>query len=165
MTSAAQVRNHQLSTPHSALRTPHSAFGQAFIEYVVMLGLVAAALVGISTYAKRGLQSAVKIAVDDMSPLRAKGVADPEGEKTQLEGIRAESGDRNTDTIEPGTVLARESAVVTATNRTATDCATTGCEEQEYGKTTEQRSTTTTGALTERGEGVSSYGEVVVSVP
>lgn len=139
--------------------------GQAIIEYAVMLGIVTGALVAMSTYAKRGLQAAVKVAVDDMSPARAKGLDDPEGERAQLDGIRSESGDRRTSGLEPGTVLARTSQVVTARGRMASQCETTGCKEQEYLRTTEQTSTRTTGALTERGEGVSSYGEVVVARP
>lgn len=130
------------------------------LEYAVALGIIVAAVVGMSTYARRGIQSGIKAAADEMSPYLARGEADPGGELTQLDGMRYESGDRGLKTVAPGWTVVRESAAGTTTAQTQTRCERDcGAFEQR----TMARSTETTGALTSRGTEVSSYSEVVVS--
>jgi Flp pilus assembly pilin Flp len=128
--------------------------GQALVEYALIIGVVAAAVAAMATYMKRGVQSNVKVAADAMSPLRAlNSKADPTGEETQLMGIRYESGDRrptNTTSL-IGYVAQRESAVTTQTNQVSSSV---------FGTSTK---VSTTGSLTSRGPGVSSYSEVVVN--
>jgi Flp pilus assembly pilin Flp len=124
------------------------------VEYALIIAMVAAAVVGMSAYMKRGVQSNIKAAADAMSPMRAlNSKADPTGEAAQLMGIRYESGDRRptNSTSLLGTVLARESAVTTQTNRVSTSALGTNTK------------VSTSGALTKRGAGVSSYSEVVVN--
>ena len=38
--------------------------GQSIIEYVILIGVVAAAVLGMQAYAKRGIQAGIKVAAD-----------------------------------------------------------------------------------------------------
>ena len=132
------------------------------------MGVVIGAMLAIQLYAKRGIQAGIKMAADDLSPFRLTADpgnatnADPEGEQTQLEGIRYESGERaNRATAIPGKVLVRESAVATASSQRRRELGLTGGAQS---RTVAEDATTTTGALGSRGAGVSSYSEVVANV-
>ena len=87
---------------------------QAFAEYAILLGIVAAAILGMQLYAKRGIQAGIKMAADQMSP-HAK---DADGAKAQADGMRYESGERTTAVVAAGTVLDRQSAARTQKTQT-----------------------------------------------
>lgn len=74
---------------HAPLRA-----GQATMEYALMAATVAAAIVGMSLYARRGVQAAVRVAADQIG--------------TQKDGIRYESGDRRNKSSQLGQTLLRE---------------------------------------------------------
>lgn len=61
--------------------------GQAIAEYLLLLGIVAAAILGMQVYARRGIQAALKAVADDLSPVPG------DGEAAQIEGIRQEAGE------------------------------------------------------------------------
>ena len=135
----------------SGLLSPVSSHGQSLLEYAVMVGLVIAAVTGMSVYAKRGLQSAVKSAADDMSPIRAQARAnnilnaDPTGEETQLMGIQYESGDRrDSQNSLLGVTLIRDSARNTDQESNTTFCER-GCGGAQY--YTDNQVSATRGAL------------------
>ncbi|MDP3723318.1 MAG: hypothetical protein Q8R91_07470 [Candidatus Omnitrophota bacterium] len=69
------------------------------MEYAILIGIVTAAIVGMQTYAKRGIQAGIKLAADQLGD--------------QLQGVRYESGDRQDKVVREGTLLERESAVAT----------------------------------------------------
>jgi hypothetical protein len=81
------------------------------VEYAILVGLVVAAVAGMQTYFKRGIQAGVKLAADRMGALpetnRPPSIS-PE-EHSQLEGIRYDSGVRTTSVLNPGGVLERKS--------------------------------------------------------
>jgi len=120
-----------------------------FTEYALLIGLVAAVIVGMQVYARRGIQAVVKQAADDLSPYQTSPGGDPEGERAQLAGMQYEAGDRTTSVTAEGRVLVRESAVQSATDRTHQR--TPAFDE----------TVTTSGALAHRG-GAVSYQEVIV---
>ena len=136
--------------------------GQAFAEYAILIGIIITALLGMQAYAKRGIQSVVREAADEMSPFRNDAVGDPNGERAQVAGMEYEAGGRpdQVQTAKPGNILARESAV-------ATDSAQTMVQHpvQGGGHVTQVVSDTTTtgGALANRG-GAASYQEVLVEL-
>lgn len=81
-------------------RRPSASPGQAVMEYAILVGLVVAAVAGMQTYFKRGLQAGVKLAADRMafdatpaegSPLRA-------GEAAQIRGMTLQDDRRQQGT-------------------------------------------------------------------
>ena len=109
------------STPTSQWRKPSNLReGQALVECAILTAIVAAALIGMQVYAKRGLQYSLKKAIDDMSPCRRAGAVcpgvpgDPSGEQAQIEGMRYEAGDRDTNSL-VGQVQVRWSKTKVAT--------------------------------------------------
>ena len=95
------------------LRTKRA--GQAILEYVLLFGVVAAAIIGMQVFAKRGIQATLKAAADEMSPFPGNA------EKAQIEGMRQDSGEAIAGRgvqrrVKPGDVIARDSAV-TSTER------------------------------------------------
>ena len=61
------MRNAEWFTPDAARRNPHCPYGgQAIVEYAVLIGIVAAALVTMQTYIKRGIQAGIKVAADQI---------------------------------------------------------------------------------------------------
>ena len=92
------------------LRTKRA--GQAILEYVLFFGVVAAAIIGMQIFAKRGIQATLKAAADDMSPFPN------DGEKAQIDGMKQDSGETiagrgGQRRVKPGDVIARDSAVTT----------------------------------------------------
>ena len=83
--------------------------GQAIVEYLLLFGVVAAAITGMMVYAKRGLQAGLKVAADDLTPFPG----DPE--KAQIEGMRQETGDNRTpgQTLVVGLTVASDSSSTT----------------------------------------------------
>ena len=65
------------------------ARGQIFAEYAILIGIAAAALIGMQAYFKRGIQSGIKVAADQMgAPTDARCVAySDRGECLQREGM------------------------------------------------------------------------------
>lgn len=122
--------------------------GQLIGEYVLILGVFAAAVLGIQLYVKRGLQAAVKTASDQLGD--------------QLTGIRYESGDPrlNRQLAVEGRTIRRNSAVTT-TAETETELRTT----TGGGRTTTvlKDETTTEGSVSDP-KGVSFYAELVAEV-
>ena len=163
---------------HSELRTPNSelrllfASGQAIVEYAILIGVVAAAILAMSTYARRGIQSGIRATTDvafntavNIDPLDPDDDADPEGEKTQKQGMEHEVGER----VQPdgaGTLLAREAAALTERHRRIRATSQPGgILTRDLGPSAANNNfISTTGALTNRGAGVSSYSEVVAEV-
>ena len=83
--------------------------GQAIMEYLLLFGVVAAAITGMMVYAKRGIQAGLKVAADDLTPFPG----DPE--KAQIEGMRQETGDTRTpaQTLVAGLTVASDSSATT----------------------------------------------------
>ena len=71
------------------------AGGQTILEYAIMLGVVTSAILAMQIYAKRGIQSVVKLNADQLGD--------------QADGIRYESGERQNRVIPEGRTLARKS--------------------------------------------------------
>ena len=153
-----------------SLRRSSAASGQSLAEYSLVLALVAAAMMGMQVYAKRGIQAALKTASDDLSPCRVHAcfgaVGDPDGELGQLIGEVQEGGLTEEERLrEPalrqGLVLDRLSLdrlsrVTTVTDQSVLD------EELPGGgrtRTVERERVSSRGAL---GDGVSSVSSVVV---
>ena len=57
------------SLPHSLTPSLPSK-GQAVVEYAILIGVVTVAIVGMQTYAKRGLQAGIKLAADQLGDQR-----------------------------------------------------------------------------------------------
>ena len=89
--------------------------GQSIAEYLLIFAVVAAAIMTMQVYAKRGIQGVVKTAADQMSPV----AGDANGRAAQLLGIRQESGDTQ-QKIVSGRVLEKSSEITTMTNQTRT---------------------------------------------
>ena len=146
--------------------------GQTIIEYAILIGVVAAAILAMSTYARRGIQSGIRVTTDlalntaaNLDPLDPEDDADPEGEKTQAQGMKHEVGER----VQPdgsGTLLAREAAaLIERQRRIRATSQPGGILTRDLGASGANNNfTSTTGALTNRGTGVSSYSEVVAEV-
>ena len=62
----------------------------------MLLGLIAAVILGMQVYAKRGLEAAVKVGADQIG--------------NQVDGMKYESGDRQNKVFAAGVVLKRETA-------------------------------------------------------
>ena len=119
------------------------------MEYALIIGVVAAAVLAMSAYAKRGIQSGIKTATDAISPSRwLDPNADPNGEIAQLNGIREESGDRQQNGL-IGEVVVRESETMTTSRSFANN-------------SIRMSNSSTTGSLAGRGAGASSYSEVII---
>ena len=119
--------------------------GQAMTEYAILAGLIIAALVGMQLYTKRSIQAVVKQASDDIGD--------------QVNGMRYESGDRQRKVFSEGETLVRESAASTVVDQTTTSGARPG---GGYARTEAPERTVTTGAVANRGPGVTAYSETVV---
>lgn len=148
--------------------------GQAISEYALLLGLVVAVMLGMQVYAKRGLQASVKMAADGLSPYGAvdwQGASDRQaGELAQMAGMQFEAGERRNRALTlRGQTLVRESATRTVAGhpgaeRTTRTFRNPGGEWREIvDEAANPDRTITTGALDQRGPGVSSYSEVVIS--
>ena len=85
--------------------------GQTITEYLLIFAVVAAAILGMQVYARRGIQAAVKTAADRMSPV----AGDTSGQAAQLLGIRQESGDSRDALGRPiiGATVASDSSMTT----------------------------------------------------
>lgn len=132
--------------------------GQSIVEYVLVVMVVSAAVMAMSTYAKRGIQASVKVAADRLSPCPD----DAKGERAQLEGMRVESGDTcGQTTTTPGRVLVKREAVRRDTEEEHIVKETPGAAKEW---TIIRGVTTTTGTLKVpgKGAGIASYSEVVV---
>lgn len=141
--------------------------GQAFAEYAILIGLVTAAMLGMSLYAKRGLQAGIKMAADDLSPFKVESGGDPQGEKAQVAAVRYESRERRDRAVGvPGTILVNEATVRTRSDR-AQEAKQMGDGAVGRRILTQGRAggdtVNTEGALSARGANVSSYSEVVIS--
>ena len=84
------------------------AAGQTLTEYALIIGVVLAAVTGMQTYIKRGIQSSLKVAADQIGD--------------QQRGLQYEAGDRvgsvpGTTPTTPGTVLDQQSSTRTYTNK------------------------------------------------
>lgn len=110
--------------------------GQAILEYALILAVVAAAVLGMQVYGKRGIQGVLKAAADDLSSVlppsedpREQGLL-PE-ELAQLNGMRQEAGAdarnrRGELEALPGTVVKRWSTFTTEEDITIRTGATAG---------------------------------------
>ena len=87
--------------------------GQAIAEYAVLLATLTAAIIGMQIYARRGMQMAVKVASDRISPF----ANDADGKQAQVAGIRYEAGDRRQSVIAAGTTIENISEVATQVNK------------------------------------------------
>ena len=119
--------------------------GQAMTEFAILAGLIIAALVGMQLYTKRSIQAVVKKASDEIGD--------------QADGMRYESGDRQRGPFSEGATLARESAASTVVDQTITSGARPG---GGYVRTAAPERSVTTGAVANRGPGVTAYSKVVV---
>ena len=83
--------------------------GQSIVEYLLVFGVVAAAITGMMVYAKRGVQAGLKAAADDLTPFPG------DAQKAQIEGMRQEAGDvRDTQgRMMAGMRVAADSSMVT----------------------------------------------------
>ena len=142
--------------------------GQTLSEYAMLILLVAAGVTLMQGYSKRGLQAAIKMATDRLSPY---GALDPTGEKAQADGMRYEAGDRNQAVVAAGSVLVRKTAARTqAAQNIDKRTVLGGGTETDIN----QDQATNTGVLTSvtspvfgnvsLGSNVSGYSEVVVAV-
>ena len=111
----------------------------------MLVAAVVAAISAMQIYAKRGIQAGIKMSADGIG--------------TQGDGIRYESGDRSGRVLSTGAVLTRESASTTRSNKTMRDIQTANGGRQRI---IDRDETHSSGALSGRGGGVSSYSEVVV---
>ncbi len=92
--------------------------GQTLTEYALIIGVVLAAVTGMQTYIKRGIQSSLKVAADQIGD--------------QQRGLQYEAGDRvgsvpGTTPTTPGTVLEQQSATRSYTRKD------TAIREKEWG--------------------------------
>ena len=83
--------------------------GQSVTEYLLVFGVVAAAITGMMVYAKRGLQAGLKAAADDMRPMPDTP------EQAQIDGMRQETGDTREpgETVVVGLSIAKDSSSTT----------------------------------------------------
>lgn len=142
--------------------------GQTLSEYALLLVVVVAGVTAMQGFSKRGLQAAIKITTDRLSPY---GALDPHGEQAQADGMRYEAGDRTQSVLTAGATLARKSAMRTQADQQVQKRLMTGGGVQTD---IHQDDAANTGVLTSvaspvfgtvsLGPGVSSYSEVVVSV-
>ena len=120
--------------------------GQALAEYALLIGTIAAAVMGISVYVKRGIQASIKEMADQIG--------------SQTDGIRSESGDRLSDRLITGKVLAKESKVDTAVaQEVEVSTGLSGTHRKNFA----QDDSTTNGVLAPGG--VSSHIKVIVGTP
>jgi Flp pilus assembly pilin Flp len=133
---------------------PRTRRGQATAEYALLLGIVAAAVVGIHYYAKRGIQAGVKFATDSLVP---GGVAN--AEPSQLAGMQYESGDRTDKSLAEGTVIDRRSAMRSIADKSLQHQIDTG---GRVTRTILRDQTDAAGALDDRG--TSSSSAVIVNI-
>lgn len=94
------------------MRPERRCRGQSVAEYLLLFGVVAAAVMAMLVYAKRGVQAGLKASADQMTPFTVVG-ATPE--QVQVAGMRQETGDTR-DPGEPvvvGMAVARDSTTVT----------------------------------------------------
>lgn len=131
--------------------------GQSIVEYAILLGIVTAAVLGMQVYAKRGIQAGLKMTADSLSPFAPN---DADGEKAQVDGMRYDSGDRQTTVFASGMVLDRRSATRTALAKSVNTKTLLGGGVE---KTIVSDSVANTGQLPD-GPGVSVHAEVVVDV-
>ena len=116
--------------------------GQSIAEYLLIFAVVAAAIMAMQVYAKRGIQGVVKTAADQMSPVER----DADGKAAQLLGILQESGDRQ-QKIVSGSALEKSSDIETFVHQDRMK------EEKEGGEhvtTTREDSTRSSGTSTSR---------------
>ena len=86
--------------------------GQTILEYLMIFAVVSAAMLGMQVYAKRGIQAAVKIAADQMSPV--EGPEDDKGWVAQVFGMWQEFGDpKQRKQIPAGSVVDKGSTITT----------------------------------------------------
>ena len=88
--------------------------GQTIAEYAVLLATLTAAIVGMQLYARRGIQMAMKVASDRISPF----ANDADGKQAQVAGIRYEAGDRRQSVVAAGTTIENASEVSTQVDKT-----------------------------------------------
>lgn len=132
--------------------------GQAIFEYALLLAVVAAAVAGMQIFAKRGIQAAVKMTADGMSP----ELNDPGGEEAQFLGIRYESRDRQNEVFSSGMVLDKQSSTQSVSDQhVKMETKIDGRVETTI--PLQGDTTATTGALANLGAGVSDYVEVVIT--
>ena len=122
--------------------------GQSIAEYLLIFAVVAAAIMAMQVYAKRGIQGIVKTAADQMSP----EANDADGRKAQLLGIRQESGDTQKK-ITSGSVLEKTSAITTKSNQTRTmDDSAGGSHTTDERETTQSTGTSTSEVISQMKE-------------
>ena len=154
MTASAMSEPGRLTTARANERA------QSFIEYALLLTVIAAALLGMQLYAKRGIQAGIKTATDRMSPFPN----DPQGELAQLAGMNQEAGQRQDEALSNfdlgGRLLDRRSGSRALTSQSTSVNVLEGAATE----TTMAETTTKSGALTDVGPGVSSASVVVLDV-
>ena len=117
---------------------------QTIAEYAILFGVIAAAVLIMQTYARRGIQAGIKVASDQV------------GE--QLNGIRQESGDQPVRSSLEGKTLVMESSVTTDLHKNISGQTLLGGNRET---TIQQDQTLVSGALSHRGPGVSFYSKVI----
>ena len=128
--------------------------GQSVAEYAILIGVVSAAIIGMSTYAKRGMQGMIKKAADDMSVnhrSKSATLADPTGEKAQLAGMEAEAGVKSDPTV-AGAVRKRDSSAETSSSsETKLTQSAGGALSRQLNDKTSTKGTSTAETLTSTG--------------
>ena len=95
--------------------------GQSIAEYLLIFAVVAAAIMTMQVYAKRGIQGVVKTAADQMSPIVDPVTKEPNARAGQALGIFQEAGDqKKLKEMPAGAVAWKESSVTTDAHRTYT---------------------------------------------
>lgn len=81
---------------------------QSIMEYVVLLGVIAAALTAMQIYFKRGIQAVVKVAADEMGEQKKGGIEYDYRyewkERLGADTATVTNGTQRTDTFEGGAV-------------------------------------------------------------
>jgi len=141
----ARIQNQKSKIQNS----PHilcTREGQAFVEYAILFAVVAAALLGMQLYAKRGIQASIRMVTDRIG--------------SQSDGIQFESRDRQDKVIaSAGFVLARDSSTTAVSDQTLATAAVPG-GSLSTAVTTDAM--TVTGSLADVGPDVSDHTAVVL---
>lgn len=108
--------------------------GQTVVEYAILIGVVAASVVGMQVFSQRAIQAVIKHAADELTPhsLALDGLDDPEGEWAQRDGMQHETGNRE-QALEfiPGDIRVNQTATRTVTDRAV---AVAGADDGQVGR-------------------------------
>ena len=87
------------------------------MEYGILLAVVAAAVMGMQFYAKRGIQGVVKVAADQLSPVTDQNGLGL-GREAQVAGMQYEAGDRSHSVLATGDALEHKTETRSSVTRT-----------------------------------------------